>query len=133
MGTRDETGARSQVHGERKGALVGKQREWGEPAVASKYERKQGGGPPAVAEMWELWGTQKRGEGRGGAPTSIRRNNWRRNERGAAKDRRESRTGREAAGATMGSTRPDGSWLWPVGRQIRIKYGATGNTRRLGR
>ena len=47
MGTRDETGARSLVHEERKGALVGKQREWGEPAVATKYERKQeGGGPP---------------------------------------------------------------------------------------
>ena len=41
------------VHEEGKGALVGKQREWGEPAVATKYERKQErGGPPAVAGMW---------------------------------------------------------------------------------
>ena len=53
MGTRNETGARSLVHEEGKGAPVGKQSGWGEPAVATKYERKQeGGGPPAVAEMW---------------------------------------------------------------------------------
>ena len=53
MGTRDETGARSRVHEEGKSALVGKQREWGEPAVAMKYEQKQeGGGPPAVTRMW---------------------------------------------------------------------------------
>ena len=52
MGTRDETGARILVHEERKGTPVGKQREWGEPAVATKYERKQERtGPPAVAGM----------------------------------------------------------------------------------
>ena len=41
MRIRNETGARSRVHEEGKGVLVGKQREWGEPAVATKYEREQ--------------------------------------------------------------------------------------------
>ena len=78
MGTRNETGARSRVHEEGKGALVGKQREWGEPAVATKYEREQeGGGPPAVAGMWAFGRTRERGEGRGGALTTILENSWR--------------------------------------------------------
>ena len=133
MGTKNETGARSLVHEEGMGALVGKQREWREPAVATKYERKwEERGPPAVTGMWAFWRTRERGEGRGGAPTTKHGNSWRKSLRGDAKDRRESRTGRVAAGANMGGTRPDGSWLWPVGRRIRAKYGAK-NTRRLGR
>ena len=63
MGTKNETGARSLVHEEGKGALVGKQREWGEPAVATKYERKQEGTrPPEVAGIWAFRRTREKGE-----------------------------------------------------------------------
>ena len=75
MGTGNETGAGSRVHEEGKGVLVWKQREWGEPEVATEYEREQkGGGSPAVTGMWAFGRSRERGEGRGGAPTTIHGN-----------------------------------------------------------
>ena len=79
MGTGNETGAGSLVHEEGKGALVWKQGEWGEPAVATEYEREQkGGGPPAVAGMWVFRRSRERGEGKVGAHTRVHGNSSRR-------------------------------------------------------
>ena len=52
-------------------------RENGESQRWQRSRSGNRGGPPAVAGMWEFWRTRKRGEERGGAPTTIHGNSWR--------------------------------------------------------